>query len=132
MAFNPNHRHLLVKGYVNNPPKEVEKLNDWFTRLVQKVRMVVIAGPTSVYVKDEGNEGLTGTVTLATSHGSVHIWSEYTQPMLQFDLYSCSYFNPEEVISHLNEFGLVSYSYVFIDRNDDEFKIIDSRKKIIF
>lgn len=130
MAFIPNHLHILVKGYCNFPPKEVDILNNWFSRLVEKVSMKVIAGPTSVYVHDEGNEGLTGTVTLSSSHASAHFWSEYEVPMFQFDLYSCSYFTPEDVISHLNEFNLVSYEYVLVDRNED-MKIIDSRSKVI-
>jgi S-adenosylmethionine/arginine decarboxylase-like enzyme len=86
MAFIPNHLHLIVKGYFNKPPKEVNELNNWFTRLVEKVRMVVVAGPTSVYVNEEGNEGLTGTVTLATSHSSIHIWDALDVPMFQFDI----------------------------------------------
>jgi S-adenosylmethionine/arginine decarboxylase-like enzyme len=127
--FNPNHLHLLVKGYCKNPPKEVEVLNQWFTDLVYKVRMVVVAGPTSVYVSEEGNEGLTGTVTLATSHSSIHIWEKDTPPMFQFDLYSCSEFSAEEVINHLNEFDLISYTYMMIDRNDSKMKIIENGSK---
>ncbi len=92
--------------------------------------MRVVAGPTSVYVHDEGNEGLTGTVTLATSHGSIHIWDRYEPPMFQFDLYSCTVFSPEEVISHLNEFDLISYEYILLDRNNSP-KITDSRSKQI-
>jgi S-adenosylmethionine/arginine decarboxylase-like enzyme len=126
MTFIPNHLHLIVKGHFTNPPKEVNVLNDWFIRLVEKVRMVVVAGPTSVYVNEEGNEGLTGTVTLATSHGSFHCWDNTTPPMFQFDLYSCSEFNVNEVIEHLNEFKLISYTYMMIDRNDDDFKVISS------
>lgn len=131
MAFTPNHLHLLVKGYITHPPKETDVLDDWFVRLVEKVRMKVIIGPNSKYVTDEGNEGLTGTVTLATSHGSIHIWDAYEIPMFQFDLYSCSLFTPEEVIRHLKEFGLVSYSYMLVDRNDTEMKIIDTRTHTI-
>lgn len=128
MAFIPNHLHLIVKGYFKNPPKEVSVLNNWFSRLVEKVRMVVIAGPTSVYVNEEGNEGLTGTVTLATSHSSIHIWDAYEVPMFQFDIYSCSCFTAEEVLEHLNEFELVSYDYIFIDRNES-MKIIETGTK---
>lgn len=124
MTFIPNHLHLIVKGHFTNPPKEVNVLNDWFIRLVEKVRMVVVAGPTSVYVNEEGNEGLTGTVTLATSHSSIHIWDALETPMFQFDIYSCSCFTPEEVLGHLNEFDLISYEYILIDRND-EMKVIE-------
>ena len=121
--FKPNHLHLIVKGHIKNPPTQVEELNKWFSNLVEKVRMVVVAGPTSVYVSEEGNEGLTGTVTLATSHSSIHIWDKSEPAMFQFDIYSCSEFSSEEVLEHLNQFELIDYEYMFIDRNDG-FKII--------
>ena len=127
--FVPNHLHLLVKGYISNPPKSEEILNQWFRELVNKVGMVVVAGPTSVYVNELGNEGITGTVTLATSHASIHVWDAIHPSMFQFDLYSCSDFTPEQVLSHINEhFNLQSATYQFIDRNDMEFKLIDSGK----
>jgi S-adenosylmethionine/arginine decarboxylase-like enzyme len=127
--FVPNHLHLLVKGYITNPPKSEEVLNQWFREVVNKVGMVVVAGPTSVYVNELGNEGITGTVTLATSHASIHVWDAIHPSMFQFDLYSCSDFTPEQVLNHINEhFNLQSATYQFIDRNDMEFKLIDSGK----
>lgn len=123
--FVPNHIHVLIKGYVKNPPRTEEHLNDWFRRLVERVRMVVVAGPTSVYVNEPGNEGLTGTITLATSHASIHIWDNIEPAMFQFDLYSCSEFTPQEVIEHLEEFDLVSCEYMFIDRNN-EMKVVET------
>lgn len=127
--FIPNHLHLIVKGYVNNPPSEVDVLNKWFTELVEKVRMKVVAGPTSVYVAEEGNEGLTGTVTLATSHASIHIWEKDNPPMFQFDLYSCSCFTANEVIEHLDKFNLINYEYILIDRNGEKMVIIEDGSK---
>ena len=127
--FVPNHLHLLVKGYITNPPKSEEILNNWFRELVNKVGMIVVAGPTSVYVNEAGNEGITGTVTLATSHASIHVWDALELPMFQFDLYSCSDFTPEQVLNHINEnFSLQSATWQFIDRNGDDFKLIDSGK----
>jgi len=127
--FVPNHLHLLVKGYISHPPKSEEKLNQWFRELVNKVGMVVVAGPTSVYVNELGNEGITGTVTLATSHASIHVWDAIHPSMFQFDLYSCSDFTPEQVLNHINEhFDLLSAVWQFIDRKSMEFKLIDSGK----
>ena len=126
--FVPNHLHLIVKGYINNPPTQEDVLNDWLKRLVEKVRMVVVAGPTSVYVDEPGNEGITGTVTLATSHAAIHVWDKETPPMFQFDIYSCSEFTAEEVIEHINEFGLISCEYIYIDRNGDAMKVVDQKK----
>ena len=127
--FVPNHLHLLVKGYIKTPPKTDKVLNIWFTQLVNNVGMKVVAGPTSVYVDEPGNEGITGTVTLATSHASIHVWDAEKPAMFQFDLYSCSDYTPQQVLKHIDEwFGLESATWQFIDRNTDEFIIIDSGK----
>ncbi len=89
--------------------------------------MKVVAGPTSVYVSEPGNEGMTGTVTLATSHASIHVWDAEKPAMFQFDLYSCSEFTANQVFKELDEwFGLQSAYYQFIDRNGNEFKEIES------
>ena len=129
--FVPNHLHLIVKGTILNAPKTEAELNDWFKRLVEKVRMVVVAGPTSVYVDEVGNEGLTGTVTLATSHSSIHIWDAQNPAMFQFDIYSCSCFSAEEVLSHLDEFGLVEYEWIYIDRNEGLKPVSKGAKKLM-
>jgi S-adenosylmethionine/arginine decarboxylase-like enzyme len=115
--FNPYHQHLLVKCWVTNPPKKEEQLNKWFTYLVDTVGMKVVAGPTSVYVSDPGNEGLTGTVTLATSHASLHCWDKTEPPMVQFDIYSCKEFTLEQVMKCFEPWGLIKAEWVMIDRN---------------
>ena len=125
--FVPNHLHLLVKGYMKTPPKTEKVLNIWFTQLVQNVGMKVVAGPTSVYVNEPGNEGITGTVTLATSHASIHVWDNESPAMFQFDIYSCSNFTPRQVLDHIDEwFGLQEAYWQFIDRNGSEFILMDS------
>ena len=116
--FNPNHLHLIVRGFVNNPPKTEEVLNSWLKTLVSKVGMVVVAGPTSIYVNEPGNEGITGTITLATSHASIHIWDAIVPSLVQFDIYSCKEYDINEVLNHLNEFGLQSCDWIYIDRNN--------------
>jgi S-adenosylmethionine/arginine decarboxylase-like enzyme len=126
-VFTPNHLHLLVKGNIKNPPKTEKLLNIWFGQLVNNVGMKVVAGPTSVYVNEPGNEGITGTVTLATSHASIHVWDNDNPPMFQFDLYSCSEFTAKQVLDHIDDwFGLIEAHYQMIDRNGNDFKIIDS------
>ena len=125
--FTPNHLHLLVKGNIKTPPKTEKLLNIWFGQLVTNVGMKVVAGPTSVYVNEPGNEGITGTVTLATSHASIHVWDMDNPPMFQFDLYSCSEFTAKQVLDHIDDwFGLLEAHYKMIDRNGNDFKIIES------
>jgi S-adenosylmethionine/arginine decarboxylase-like enzyme len=123
--FIPYHTHLIVKGYIYNPPMNEEKLNEFFIDLVESVNMKVVAGPTSVYVDDLGNEGMTGTVTLATSHASLHVWSEENPSLFHFDLYSCSKFDHKKVLDFIGDrFDMIDYKFWFIDRNDD-FQLID-------
>jgi S-adenosylmethionine/arginine decarboxylase-like enzyme len=116
--FVPYHQHLLMKCWVLDPPKDVDVLNKWFINLVETVGMKVVGGPTSVYVSDPGNEGLTGTVTLATSHSSIHIWDNDSPSMIQFDIYSCKAFTFEQVYECFKPWGIVESEWVMIDRND--------------
>jgi len=126
-VFTPNHLHLLVKGSIKTPPQTEKVLNNWFSELVTNVGMKVVAGPTSVYVNEPGNEGITGTVTLATSHASIHVWDMDNPPMFQFDLYSCSEFTAKQVLKHIDDwFELIEAHYQMIDRNGNDFKIIES------
>jgi S-adenosylmethionine/arginine decarboxylase-like enzyme len=124
--FVPNHLHLLVKGYILNTTKDENYLNSFFINLVKKVKMKVLSGPTSICCNDYGNEGITGIVVLSTSHSSMHIWDAESPAMFQFDLYSCANFTVDDVLEELNKsFTLVIYSYWFIDRNGNEFKLIE-------
>jgi S-adenosylmethionine/arginine decarboxylase-like enzyme len=116
--FVPYHQHLLVKAFCKSPIKSETDLNQWFKDLVKKVGMVVVAGPTSIYIDEDGNEGITGTVTLATSHASIHIWDALETPMLQFDIYSCKKYDIQTVIDHLDAMDLVSFDWMMIDRNN--------------
>lgn len=125
--FTPDHLHLLVKGKIQNPPKEEQPLNEWLKSLVEKVGMKVILGPNSIYVNEPGNEGITGAVILATSHASIHIWDAEQPAMFQFDLYSCKDYKPNDVLNHIDEhFDLKSAYWSFIDRNGETFFEIDN------
>lgn len=126
--FVPYHVHLIVKGFVKNPPQNAEELNRWLIELVKKVDMAVVAGPTSVYVDEVGNRGITGTITLATSHASIHVWDEQTPSLCQFDLYSCKKYSIEAVLAHFDLFDSVSYEWILIDRNDT-LKVVSSGVK---
>lgn len=128
--FKPYHQHLLIKARCKNPIKSVQILNKWLIDLVKKVDMVVVAGPTSVYVDEPGNEGMTGTITLATSHASIHIWDALEIPMFQFDIYSCKKYELKTIVEHLSVMELVDFDWMMIDRNEG-LKVIESGKTIL-
>ena len=117
-----NHKHLLMRVEVLNPPKDRPHVEAWLVELVNKIGMVLAAGPISAYITKEGNEGLTACVLIETSHITMHVWDEATPPFIQFDLYSCKEFKIDDVIDHFNVFHPVDIKTLLIDRNNEKFK----------
>lgn len=124
--FVPDHLHLIVRGFIVNPPTTEDTLNSFLSELVKKVRMEILIDPHSKYCSDPGNEGITGTVVLSTSHASIHVWDKQKPALFQFDLYSCSEFTPIEVLDFIDEnFIINEANWIFINRNYSDMKIIE-------
>jgi S-adenosylmethionine decarboxylase len=120
--FIPIHQHLLIKGEISKFPVEPEVANNMLLGLVESIGMVPVTVPQSVYVNTFGNEGLTGSVNLATSHIAYHIFED--RNMLMMDVYSCCAFDSLAVISYLNKFfNFEKVEYVVLDR--DAFEPVD-------
>ena len=98
--FTPIHKHLLIRAIVKKPIKRVLHGKRLLTDLVSLVGMTPVTKPQAVYVKELGNEGLTGSINLATSHIAFHIWDK--TGLLMLDLYSCKDFDENIVLEHLN------------------------------
>ena len=115
------HLHLLVRAELQNQPgpDDCEKINVLMRGMVEHVRMKVMIDPVSAFCNDLGNEGITSTVILTTSHCTMHIWNlpEPHPSVMQFDLYSCAPFDVNEVMSYLyDHFQINQASYKFLDR----------------
>jgi S-adenosylmethionine/arginine decarboxylase-like enzyme len=113
--------HLLIRAEIMNPPgpNDCEKINQFMSKLVEHVRMSVMLEPVTAWCDDEGNEGITSTVILTTSHASMHIWNNNppAPSIMQFDLYSCATFTVAEVFSFIRDhFEVVHADYKFLDR----------------
>lgn len=118
------HLHLLVNAQITDPPGpgDCEKVNEFMRGMVEHVRMKVMLDPVSAWCDEPGNEGITSTVILTTSHCAMHIWNmpEPYNSIMQFDLYSCAPFEVNEVFSYISRhFKVVSASYKFLDREND-------------
>lgn len=113
------HQHLLVKAYVTQPPMQEEHLEKWLSELVSDINMKIVIPPRAKYVDAVGNKGLTANVGIETSHIAIHVWDEPVPAMLQMDVYSCSCFENSTILKKLNEFDLVKYELMTIDRNDN-------------
>ena len=115
--FVPAHRHLIVRALVDKPPLTKLGVSIFLIDVVDKVGMTVINGPHVSYVTDKGNEGATGVVILAESHCAMHVWDRAEPAEIQFDLYSCKEFDPQDVFDLLDRFGVIQLEHKFLNRD---------------
>ena len=123
------HKQIIISGYVSNPPKDTEYMKTWFEKLVQTIDMKILDGPHIVYCDMEGNRGLTGIAIIETSHIALHSWDEISPGLIELDIFSCKYFDPNDVIDALREFGLVGIDFKCIDRTH---KLIDEKMWVVY
>lgn len=121
-----------MSAKLKNPPgpTDCEKVSNFMRGMVDHVRMKIMIEPSTAWCNDEGNEGITSTVVLTTSHCAMHIWNfpEPNESVLQFDLYSCAPFTAVEVIEYIAQnFDVTTAKYKFLDREDD-FVEVDNGK----
>lgn len=111
------HRHVIIRAYVSNPPDSGEYLKEWCREVISMVGMKVLDGPHAVY-SDEipGNEGYTATAVLDFSHLALHAWD--VNGLIEFDLFSCKDFDTNIVLEKLNEFDIITYSTLILDRDE--------------
>lgn len=110
------HKHLIVRAELNNPPKDPESIKNWMARLVDTIGMKILMGPYSVYSPMVGNQGLTAVTIIETSHIAMHVWDECEPAMMQLDVYTCSKLDPSDVFDAISEFEPTKVEYKFIDR----------------
>jgi S-adenosylmethionine/arginine decarboxylase-like enzyme len=118
------HLHLLINADIKNPPgpNQCNFVTEFMKGMVNHVRMRIMIDPVTAWCDDLGNEGITSTVILTTSHCTMHIWNlpEPNNSKMQFDLYSCAPFNVEEVLDFIGQhFDVISAGYKFLDREHD-------------
>jgi S-adenosylmethionine/arginine decarboxylase-like enzyme len=102
--FEPIHKHLLIKATIGKPITDPFLAKRMLKDLVARLGMKPVTEPQVAYVKDEGNEGLTGSINLATSHIAFHVWDK--KKLLMMDVYSCCDFSTDKVLAFImKEFG---------------------------
>ena len=113
------HKHLIIRTEVNNPPKDPEIIKEWLRELVSEIGMKLLDiehNPISGYVSKEGNEGLTAVCIIETSHIAMHVWDALEPALMQVDVYTCSTLDPKIVFDKLNDFDVVTAQYLLLDR----------------
>lgn len=110
------HKHILIRAEVKNPPTEEQYIQNWFKKLIEKIDMKLLRGPISAYVEVPGNRGLTCVAVIETSHIAMHVWDEHTPSLMQLDVYTCGALDPEKVFEAIAEFEPTKVDFKYLDR----------------
>ena len=113
------HKHLIVRAELNNPPQCAIEIQDWMKKLVETIGMKILMGPYAIYSDMVGNRGLTAVTIIETSHIAMHVWDEDNPAVMQLDVYTCSTLNIEDVFEALDEFVPTHVQYKYIDRENE-------------
>tara|TARA_B100000780_G_C20993113_1_gene397200 strand:- start:391 stop:762 length:372 start_codon:yes stop_codon:yes gene_type:complete len=110
------HKHLIIRAEVSNPPTDEAWLHNWLNTLVEKIGMKVCRGPITAYVDMPGNEGLTGVVVIETSHIAIHVWDAVNPALVQLDVYTCSTLDKDIIFAELEQWNPTKVEYKYLDR----------------
>ena len=118
------HKHLIVRAELNDPPYSTTDIKQWMRDLVDRIGMNILMGPYAVYSDMEGNQGLTAVTIIETSHIAMHVWDEVQPAIMQLDVYTCSTLDINDVFEAIKEFEPVKVEYSYIDR-DQSLTLLD-------
>ena len=114
------HKHLIIRAEAINPPMNEEFLTTWLQDFIKYINMKVLMGPYVIYHDVPGNRGITGAAIIETSHIVMHVWDEPSPALMQFDVYSCGEFDPEQICRLIQrDFEITKIDYKFLDREND-------------
>ena len=121
------HKHLLIRAEVSNPPNDEEQIKDWFRNLIASIGMKLLRGPISAYVDVPGNKGLTCVAIIETSHIAMHVWDEQDPGLMQLDVYTCGAFDPQLVFDAIQQFGPKKVDFKYMDREHEFVELNNGR-----
>ena len=113
------HKHLIVRAELNEPPYNAVHIKQWMKYLVEKIGMNILMGPYAIYSDMEGNTGLTAVTIIETSHIALHVWDEVSPALMQLDVYTCSTLDINDVLEAIKEWEPTKIEYKYIDREHD-------------
>jgi S-adenosylmethionine/arginine decarboxylase-like enzyme len=110
------HKHLIIRTEVLNPPNDEAWLQNWLKHLVDKIGMKVCMGPITAYVDMPGNKGITGVVIIETSHIAIHVWDEVSPSLIQLDVYTCGPLDKDIIFAEIEQWNPVKIEWKYLDR----------------
>ena len=112
------HKHLIIRAEITDPPYDAVDIKRWMKNLVEDIGMNVLMGPYAIYSDMQGNQGLTAVTIIETSHIAIHVWDECEPALMQMDVYTCSKLNINDVFKAIEEFKPTKIEYKYIDREN--------------
>jgi len=110
------HKRLIVRAEVKNPPKDPRKMEAWMSAMVAALGMKELAPSRAIYSDMVGNRGLTCDVLLNTSNACVHTWDEVNPALFMLDVYTCGAMNSNVIRPLLDEFEPTSAHWILLDQ----------------
>ena len=111
------HKHLIIRAEINKPPLLTSYLEIWLKKFIKSINMKIFMGPYVKYCNMPGNRGITAVAIIETSHIAMHVWDEVSPALMQFDVYSCSELDPEEICKKIKkDFEITKIEYKFLNR----------------
>lgn len=129
MAKILEHKHLIVRAEVKQPPKDPAKMEKWMSAMVSAIGMQELAAPRAIYSDMIGNRGLTCDVILNTSNAVIHTWDEVDPSLFMLDVYTCGAMDPQVIFELLEEFEPVKIEYMYLDR-EHGLKVLETGNKV--
>lgn len=130
------HKHLIIDASIRKPCKDEQQIKELLEQIIEHIGMNLAklsngqTNPIGWYCEDKGNEGMTATAILTTSHITVHMWDRCDPSRFHFDLYSCSDYEEEEIISMLDYyFDFIKGHATVLDRDGQDFNRFNLRVK---
>lgn len=112
------HKHLIIRAEVNNPPIDEDWACKWISELVSDIDMKILMGPYAKYLDVAGNRGLTCVTIIETSHIAMHVWDETSPALMQLDVYTCGSLDINKVFEKIKIFDPSKIEYKFLDREN--------------
>lgn len=111
--------HLIIDGYAGDPGKitDTEFIHNFLDTYPKQIGMTKVSTPKVSQYKSTNpqEEGISGFVLLAESHISIHVFPE--RSYINIDVFSCNYFEPEQVAKVLEQqFGLADVKSYILNR----------------
>lgn len=129
MAKILEHKHLIVRAEVKQPPKDPAKMEKWMSAMVSAIGMQELAAPRAIYSDMIGNRGLTCDVILNTSNAVIHTWDEVDPGLFMLDVYTCGALNSNVIFELLEEFEPTKIEYMYLDR-EHGLKVLETGNKV--